>query len=284
MMRIVRFGGPLLAGIICLVAGGLAADLPQARQDAAASGNPDHAESPVHRYISLSKQLTNATAEKDYAKAIGICQEMAALKGVKDYGHANYNLARAFAHAGQTDDAFKALNLAIDQGCTNPERIKKDDNLASLRSDKRFDKALAKADRLDDPTGGKKLGRRLIGEFDRKDYQAAVETAGRILALTPKEVVTLYMLSCPQARLGHREESLAALTQAVKAGYSGAARMKADDDLASIRGDARFSSLLDKARQNHHAAFANSYRSGKTIAGVETIEGFPRDGLRTACT
>jgi predicted esterase/Flp pilus assembly protein TadD len=231
------------------------------------------------RYNALNNELTKAAAEGDHAKAIGICQEMVKLGG-RDQGYANYHLTCELAHEGRNDDAFKALNLAIDQGHRNPDRIKKDHNLANLRSDKRFDEALAKADRLNDPTGVKKLAKRLAEEFEGKDYRAAVETCHKILATTPNDVVTLYMLAAAEARLGHPEESLSALAQAVEAGYSSPGRMKIDDDLATIRGDDRFKPLLNKARKNLHTAFTASYRPGKEMAGVKTVEGFPEDGLR----
>ena len=44
--------------------------------------------------------------------------------------------------------------------------------------------------------------------------------------------------------------------------------------------DAAFKQLVDKARKNEPLAYAKSYRPGKEIAGVKTIEDFPEGGLR----
>ena len=99
------------------------------------------------RYSALSQELAKAAADKNYAKMIDLCQQQVALVGESgfDGGRTNYNLARVLARVGRKDDALKALNLAIDQGFDNVNRIKEDKNLKSLRDDKRFDEATQKA-------------------------------------------------------------------------------------------------------------------------------------------
>jgi Flp pilus assembly protein TadD len=53
-----------------------------------------------------------------------------------------YNLACSLALANRADDAFDALNRAVELGYSDYEAMKKDPDLASLRGDTRFDSIL----------------------------------------------------------------------------------------------------------------------------------------------
>lgn len=59
-----------------------------------------------------------------------------------------------------------------------------------------------------------------------------------------------YNLACAYARAGMADSSLAALRSLVGTGYRQAAQLEADDDLASLRADARFAQVLAQARHN----------------------------------
>lgn len=58
-----------------------------------------------------------------------------------------YNLACAYAALSRMDDAFRALNGAIDAGYKNVQQLAADPDLASLRTDARFAKTVEKAER-----------------------------------------------------------------------------------------------------------------------------------------
>ena len=92
------------------------------------------------KYSALSRELAKAVADKNYAKVIDLCQQQVALAEGSgfDHGRANLNLACALAHVGRKDDALKALNLAVDQGFSDADRLKNSKNLESLRGDERF--------------------------------------------------------------------------------------------------------------------------------------------------
>ena len=96
-------------------------------------------------FVAMMPELSKVIAAKDWDKAVEICQHQVALVGEFDHGISNYSLARALVRAGRKDDALKALNLAVERGFTNVDRIKNDNSLKSLRDDKRFDEALRKA-------------------------------------------------------------------------------------------------------------------------------------------
>ena len=100
------------------------------------------------KYSALSQELAKAAAAKDYAKLLDLLQQQVALVGKSgfDHGVANFNLACVLARMGRKDDAMKALNLAVDQGFSDADRIKNANNLKSLRGDKRFAAVLKRAD------------------------------------------------------------------------------------------------------------------------------------------
>jgi hypothetical protein len=100
------------------------------------------------KYSALSQELPKAAAAKDSAKLLDLLQQQVALVGKSgfDHGHANFNLACILARMGRKDDAIKALNLAVDQGFTDADRMKNANNLKSLRRDKRFTAVLKRAD------------------------------------------------------------------------------------------------------------------------------------------
>ena len=59
--------------------------------------------------------------------------------------------------------------------------------------------------------------------------------------------------------------------------------MKADEELATLHDEAKFKELLGTASKIDRDAYANSYRPGKEIAGVKTLEDFPETACATVC-
>ena len=55
---------------------------------------------------------------------------------------ATYNTAAMHARLGHTDDAFRWLTIAVRQGFGDEKTLRSDDDLASIRADKRFEKIL----------------------------------------------------------------------------------------------------------------------------------------------
>jgi predicted Zn-dependent protease len=62
--------------------------------------------------------------------------------------------------------------------------------------------------------------------------------------LRPEQPVNWYNLACSYALLGHVDEAVHALTEAVKRGYDDAEWLSKDKDLQALREDPRFLKLL----------------------------------------
>jgi tetratricopeptide (TPR) repeat protein len=66
----------------------------------------------------------------------------------------------------------------------------------------------------------------------------------KITALDPTDGTAWYNLACSHALLGRPADALDSLRQAVRTGYNEARWMRADPDLASLRGHPEFHAIL----------------------------------------
>ena len=67
---------------------------------------------------------------------------------------ARYNIACCYAVTGQMDEAFAALDGAIDVGLEDADQVIHDPDLRSLRSDARFDAVVRRLNHQSDETYG----------------------------------------------------------------------------------------------------------------------------------
>ena len=76
----------------------------------------------------------------------------------------------------------------------------------------------------------------------------------RLVRLTPENPAAHYNMACSLALLGRGDAALDSLERAVERGYDDAPFMLADDDLTSLRGQARFRALVARleARAGSH--------------------------------
>jgi len=115
--------------------------------------------------------------------------------------------------------------------------------------------------------------------FADRDYAKAAEVCRRLIYLAPGHPNPHYNLACALARLGKTQEALAALEMAVFKGFAEPDHMQKDEDLASVRAEARFARCVAKAKENERTNVP-SYEPGADIQGVKTLEGEPEGGLR----
>ncbi len=117
--------------VVALLALSLCAAARSARADDAA------------RFRELEEKVTAAFAAKDYEQAAALCREQIALVPKESGPH--YNLACALARTGKADEAFESLRRSADLGFDDPEHMKADEDLATLRSREGFAAIVAKA-------------------------------------------------------------------------------------------------------------------------------------------
>jgi len=89
------------------------------------------------------KSIAAALSKKDYATAEKLLR--ATLNQIPHDVAAHYNLACVLAQLGRADEAFQSLEKSIQLGFRNRRHIEADEDLKSLREDKRFKKLLEAA-------------------------------------------------------------------------------------------------------------------------------------------
>jgi tetratricopeptide (TPR) repeat protein len=172
-----------------------------------------------------------------------------------------YNAACALARAGKKDQAFAWLEKAYSVGFDLEGYLDDDKDLKSLRADPRWAAFKQKVTKgratihereaqhvLERWNALRARPNAKSGEYDQlgKELMAVgryMEASAAFLAAAKREenrATSLYNAACALALHGKKEPALALLSQAVEAGYTDAKHMDEDDDLDSLRDDARF--------------------------------------------
>ena len=97
-------------------------------------------------------------------------------------------------------------------------------------------------------------------------YEDGLAFSRLALALEPNNPAHAYNAACCEARRGRSVAALDYLERALKLGFSDAAHLKADEDLASLRGEPRFQRAL-AALENPPAADARADAELRDLAG-----------------
>lgn len=80
-------------------------------------------------------------------------------------------------------------------------------------------------------------------------YEKGLEVDKKLTALLPADSTAHYNLACSFALLNQKDQAFRCLEQAIGLGYADARTMEKDEDLTSLRGDARFQALLDALKR-----------------------------------
>jgi predicted esterase len=83
------------------------------------------------------------------------------------------------------------------------------------------------------------------GLLAKKEHMRALATLSVATEAAPTRPLLWYNLACAQALTGMRRQALDSLERAVKEGFQDRARMASDEDLASLRQEARFKALAE---------------------------------------
>ena len=76
----------------------------------------------------------------------------------------------------------------------------------------------------------------------------AIDFIERAVAARPDGFIGLYNAACAYSILGDRDRALELLERSVRQGRGPLGWMEADEDLAGLRGDARFDAIMDRVR------------------------------------
>jgi len=194
-------------------------------------------------------------------------------------GTSRYNEACSRALAGDRAPALDLLERSVLAGFDDPSLMRKDSDLASLRSERRFGEILQLAEDLSLPGfsfGAAKLtfcpwqkraeqyaafaqrhpeigrawfnlGFAKIQTHEQKEAAAALE---RALALNYRKPTTMYNLACSLALAGQRDRAFEWLFRALDEGFEGNGMLKHDSDLSSLHGDPRFREAVERAERD----------------------------------
>lgn len=99
---------------------------------------------PAQQSLRLQQRLVESFRAERYDQAEDIARQI--IKLAPNRADGPYNLACALARQGKTDAAVAALGESVKLGYGDPEHMKADADLASLRNDERFHELLKQAD------------------------------------------------------------------------------------------------------------------------------------------
>ncbi len=182
-----------------------------------------------------------------------------------------YNLACALALLGQTDRALESLANAVEEGWDDVDWMQRDDDLASLRGDKRFAEITREvhgrtvlrqfgaeswrellvtsearlAKNADDGAALSRLGWACLR---LGDYARAREAFERQARTGHSVSIARYNAACASARMGDIEAAFAHLEGAFVNGLSQLHHVRNDADLFSLHGDPRWDAFIRKMR------------------------------------
>ncbi|NOT33185.1 MAG: tetratricopeptide repeat protein [Candidatus Eisenbacteria bacterium] len=187
-----------------------------------------------------------------------------------------YNQACAWALAGRRLFALDALERAVLAGFGNARSIADDDDLESLRGDRRFQrlveltKELELSETSDSRSDGSKGWRQALQRYERVvrehpdlgrawfnlgfarlragDPAGSAAAYERTIALGYRLPTSMYNLACAAAAQNRGDDAIAWLERAERSGFESSKFALSDPDLDALRTDARFRRLLDRWR------------------------------------
>ena len=200
--------------------------------------------------------------DERYDEAIAAFQK--AIELGHNEGAASYNIACGYALKGDADHAFEWLHKAMDEGFDISGYMKSDDDLDSLKSDRRWPdlrkearkgghhereaaRAIARFQSLlsnpkENGHGLFEQGSKLLHADEYDKAATAFKTAAE-RGYRPS--TSLYNLACALSLGGQKAAALDALQRSIEAGWSDSGHMDRDDDLDNIRNEPRFQELRD---------------------------------------
>ncbi len=180
-----------------------------------------------------------------------------------------YNIACGYSMLDNADQALHFLAMALDAGFDRFDLLLEDSDLDPIRSDSRFaallDRSLAtttgrepdrlnealrqfeylQSERSQDGSEWASAGLDLLRLRQLDRSISALSTAADLLP--GSNSTQYYNLACAFALRGDRGRAMDFLDQAIDSGFDNQAKLAYDPDLRSVRSEARFSAIQDRA-------------------------------------
>jgi len=93
------------------------------------------------------------------------------------------------------------------------------------------------------------LNSQALSAYRKRDYERALALVQQAYEKAPTDSIVLYNLACFHARVGHNEDALSWLANAVEGGFYAPRKIQGDEDLAAVRSDPRFTEIVDRAAE-----------------------------------
>ena len=236
--------------------------------------NPVHAQQADHaskRALELAPKLAEAHASRGLACLVGRKFEKAeqafrrALELNPHLFEAYYYYARTRFHQGDLDGAAELFRKAAEADpadyqsrCLRVQILRGTGHTAlAMEEAREAVKVLEKhLEWHPDDARGLHLGAGslvALGQTER-----AKSWLRRALQLDPDDPIVLYNVACNFATLGEVDESLDYLEQAIEHGTVSSDWMRNDEDLVSLRGNPRYTALLERVEEQERAAPADA--------------------------
>lgn len=162
-----------------------------------------------------------------------------------------YRSAASFAMAGRRNQALGALRSALDHDAEVGQKAQTDDDFDAIRSDRRFQMmtqaapgaVVANHETQVDREAAQQLKSDGMDELRNGDPERAAAMFLRQYSID-STASSLYNAACSYAVAGREDRALDYLERSLHAGYGDADKLRSDDDLNSLRDQARFRDLV----------------------------------------
>jgi tetratricopeptide (TPR) repeat protein len=108
------------------------------------------------------------------------------------------------------------------------------------------------------PQNGRYWYRLGVAEQAQQQHERALAAFTQAKSHGAPLAMVAYNLACVYATMDRRDEAFAGLKEALQAGFAQPEQMNSDADLATVRSDERFPSLLEQAKHNQQPCEYNS--------------------------
>jgi adenylate cyclase len=204
--------------------------------------DPESASAHASRGLALSLMGQDEEARREFERALDLDPGLFEAH----YFYARHSFARGELEAAiaHYEDAMRAHPEDYQAPLLAAQSYEVLGRAAEAREARERGIRLAEAQVAANPADSRAVYMAANGMVALGDFERGREWARRALAMGPDEPMVLYNVGCIFAMLGIKEDALACLEQAVERGLTQRGWFEHDSNLDSLRGEARFQTLL----------------------------------------